>query len=144
MSPKKQHAPKSGCPIAHALDVVGDRWTLLVLREVMVRQRHEFGEFLKMEEGIATNILTDRLKRLVEYGVLQFIVHPENKKKKLYYLTEKGIALIPAIMELTLWSIENVEGLPTDPQFEFFVNNTSVVKAKLQQAARDWRGENVV
>ena len=94
---------RSACPVANALDVVGDRWTLLVIRDLMFMNKHEYHEFLNGPEGIATNILSDRLKRLVCTELIGSLPHPDHKSKKLYYLTKKGKDLLPLMVEMILW-----------------------------------------
>lgn len=94
---------RSACPVANALDVVGDRWTLLVIRDLMLLNKHEYREFLESPEGIATNILSDRLKRLVRTGLIASLPHPAHKTKKIYYLTQKGKDLMPLMVEMTIW-----------------------------------------
>ena len=76
---------RSGCPIASVLDLIGDRWTLLVIRDLMFSARHEFGQLLDAAEGIATNILSDRLKRLTQAKLVDSLPHPTHGAKKLYY-----------------------------------------------------------
>jgi len=102
MPPGKIHG--SGCPIAFALDAFGDRWTLLVVRDLMLRGRKTYGDFLDGGEGISTNILADRLKALEEAGIIAKATDPENKRRILYSLTEKGLDLAPVIIELAVWS----------------------------------------
>ncbi len=94
---------RSACPIANALDILGDRWTLLVVRDLMFMGKHEYYEFVKGPEGIATNILSDRLKRLVCMELIDSLPHPSHKSKKLYYLTQKGKDLLPLMVEMILW-----------------------------------------
>jgi DNA-binding HxlR family transcriptional regulator len=94
---------RSGCPVASALDLVGDRWTLLVIRDLMLFGRHEFRQILQSEEGIASNILSDRLKKLIAAELVAATSHPTNKTKKLNYLTPKGKSLIPIVIEMILW-----------------------------------------
>ena len=95
---------RSDCPIAFALDVLGDRWTLLIVRDVAMRGKRYFHEFEYAGEGIATNILADRLKLLVENGILEKTRDPEKGSRRLYQLTEKGADLLPLILELIVWS----------------------------------------
>ncbi|MBL9138675.1 MAG: helix-turn-helix transcriptional regulator [Verrucomicrobiales bacterium] len=101
------HVRRSGCPIGLALDLVGDRWTLLIVRDLMFRGFHEFGEFLRAGEGISTNILTDRLRRLTSIGLVVQSDHPSDGKKFVYRLTEKGVDLAPILVELTLWGAKH-------------------------------------
>lgn len=101
---------RSGCAIANALEILGDRWTLVIIRDLMFTNRNEFGHFLASGEGISTNILTERLKRLQRYGVISKEPHPEHGKKYCYSLTEKGLKLAPTLIELSLWSIDAING----------------------------------
>ena len=94
---------RSNCPISCSLEVFGDKWTLLILRDVMLRGKSSYGEFLKSEEKIATNILADRLNLLEAEGILTKQVSPDNKSKFIYHLTKKGIDLLPIIIELMAW-----------------------------------------
>jgi DNA-binding HxlR family transcriptional regulator len=98
---------RSGCPIANVLDLVGDRWSLLVLRDALFFGRHEFKEFLHAGEGIASNILAARLKHLVETDLLGVRPHPTNKVKRLYFATERAKALLPMLVEMVLWAHEH-------------------------------------
>jgi len=95
---------KSGCPVAFALDTFGDKWTLLVIRDIVMKGSKTYGEFLEGNEGIATNVLADRLKKLEAEGIVARARDPENHRKILYTLTEKGCDLVPVILEMILWS----------------------------------------
>lgn len=99
----KVHPPRSPCPIAAVLDVLGDRWTLLIIRDMMFRGFREYGEFLDAGEGISTNILAERLKRLVETGIAVRRENPADRKRVIYTLSEKGIDLMPAIFDMVEW-----------------------------------------
>jgi len=94
---------RSDCPIANALEVLGDRWTLLIVRDLVFRGFREFGQFLAADEGISTNILTERLERLRGVGIVVRSDHPTDGKKFVYHLSEKGADLIPLLVELVLW-----------------------------------------
>ncbi|KLN61916.1 hypothetical protein WH96_04315 [Kiloniella spongiae] len=94
----------SGCPVAFGLDTFGDRWSLLVIREIMLRGKRTYSEFLQAEEGIATNILIDRLKHLESQGILEKNRDPENRRSFVYSLTSKGYDLAPILIELIIWS----------------------------------------
>jgi DNA-binding HxlR family transcriptional regulator len=95
---------RSGCPISSALDLVGDKWSLLIVRDIMMVGKNTYNEFLASEEKIATNILADRLAMLEEVGILSKEIHPESKAKFLYKLTQQGIDLLPILVEIILWS----------------------------------------
>lgn len=87
---------------------MGDRWSLLIVRDLVFRGFREFGQFLAAGEGISTNILTERLERLRAAGLVVRSDHPEDGKKYLYHLTEKGIDLIPVLVQLTLWGAKYI------------------------------------
>ena len=95
---------RSGCPINLTLEVVGDKWSLLVIRDMIFGNRRHFRELLtKSEEGIASNILADRLKRLVEQGIISKADDPSHKQKGIYSLTDKGIELLPVLAQMSVW-----------------------------------------
>jgi DNA-binding HxlR family transcriptional regulator len=95
---------RSGCPINLTLEVVGDKWSLLVIRDMIFGNRRHFRELLtKSQEGIASNILADRLKRLVEQGIISKADDPSHKQKAVYSLTEQGIALLPVLAQMGAW-----------------------------------------
>ena len=95
---------RSHCPINFVLETFGDRWTLLVVRDLMFHGKQTFGEFLKSDEGIATNILADRLKRLEAHEIVEKSAAPDNKSKLIYRLTDKGKDLLPVMLEIAAWS----------------------------------------
>ncbi len=95
---------RSDCPLSQSLDVFGDKWSLLIIRDLMFGNKCTYNDFLKSEEGIATNILATRLKALEENGIIEKSAHPDSKAKNLYKLTAKGIDLLPIIMEVYIWS----------------------------------------
>ncbi len=109
---------RSVCPVANALDFLGDRWSLLVIRDLLFLNKHEFGEFMGGPERIATNILADRLKTLQECGVIASRPHPSHKNKKLYYLTRMGKGLLPVLVELILWGAAYLQ-VPDMPRAKF-------------------------
>ena len=95
---------RSGCPINLTLEVVGDKWSLLVIRDMIFGNRRHFRELLtRSEEGIASNILADRLKRLVEQGIISKADDPTHKQKSVYSLTDKGIELLPVLAQMSVW-----------------------------------------
>jgi DNA-binding HxlR family transcriptional regulator len=96
--------PRSGCPVSIALDLFGDRWSLLIVRDMMVRGYRTFREFQRSGEGIATNILSDRLQKLEANGILAHEAVNGDGRSTHYRLTEKGIALAPVLLEVLLWS----------------------------------------
>jgi DNA-binding HxlR family transcriptional regulator len=94
----------SGCPIAYALGIFGDQWSLLIIRDMAVKGVHTYGELLNGWEGISTNILAQRLKHLEETGLVTKRRDPENWRSFVYELTQKGRDLAPVIAEIVLWS----------------------------------------
>ncbi len=106
---EERDAHRSGCPINLTLEVVGDRWSLLVIRDMIFGNRRHFRELLaKSEEGIASNILADRLKRLVEQGIISKADDPSHKQKAIYSLTEKGIELLPVLAQMSAWGLKHL------------------------------------
>jgi DNA-binding HxlR family transcriptional regulator len=101
---KKKIIFRSECPISTALDIFGDKWSLLIIRDMMFKGKNSYGDFLEAEEKIATNILADRLALLEGGGLISKHKHPDSKAKVLYKLTLKGIDLIPALVEIIAWS----------------------------------------
>jgi DNA-binding HxlR family transcriptional regulator len=97
-------ARRSGCPISIALELLGDPWSLLIVRDLMFKGLNSFGDFLGAGEGIASNILTDRLARLVHAGILRKQRGALDRRRFVYRLTAKGLALAPVLIELVLWS----------------------------------------
>ena len=97
---------RSNCPINLAVEVVGDKWTLLIIRDLMFEDKRHFREFLGGEEKIASNILTDRLAMLETEGIITKKSDLAHKQKFLYSLTPKGIDLLPVIIELGAWSLK--------------------------------------
>jgi len=105
---------RSGCPINLTLEVLGDRWSLILIRDIMFGNRRYFRELLALsDEGIASNILADRLKRLVAHGILSKRDDPAHKQKTIYSLTEKGIDLLPVLIHMGAWGRRH---LPTTPE----------------------------
>jgi DNA-binding HxlR family transcriptional regulator len=95
---------RSGCPINLTLEVVGDKWSLLIIRDMIFGNRRHFRELLtRSEEGIASNILADRLKRLTEQGIISKADDPTHKQKAIYSLTEKGVELLPILAQMSVW-----------------------------------------
>lgn len=99
---------RSNCPLANALDIVGDKWSLLVIRDIFLGKK-TFTEFLKSPEKIATNILANRLELLINRGLLKVTKLPYDQKTKIYYLTDSGIDMYPIIYEMINWSSRNLK-----------------------------------
>ncbi len=104
---KKQQYRRSDCPISFALETFGDMWSLLIVRDIIYFGKKTYREFLESDEGIATNILASRLVQLVQAGILVKRPHATDKRKEVYALTEKGLDLIPILLELANWSVRH-------------------------------------
>ena len=100
-------SPRSHCPISYLLDLVGDSWSLLVMRDLIFKGKRRFQDLLASEEGIATNILADRLSRLEERGIIARRRDPDDKRQYLYAPTRKGLDLIPLMLEMIQWSAKH-------------------------------------
>jgi DNA-binding HxlR family transcriptional regulator len=109
--PKKKPAPKrrSGCPLNASVETLGDRWSLLIIRDMMLRGFRSYKEFLESHERIATNILADRLRKLEAYGIISAKPDPSDGRKLIYLLTPKGIDLAPVLTEMVLWAAAHEE-----------------------------------
>lgn len=109
--PKKKAEAKrrSGCPLNASVEMLGDRWSLLIIRDMMIRGHRAFNEFLKSDEKIATNILADRLRRLESYGIITAQKDSADGRKLIYALTAKGIDLAPVLAEMVLWAARHEE-----------------------------------
>ncbi len=109
--PAKKPPPdrRSGCPLNASVEMLGDRWSLLILRDMMLRGFRTYNQFLQSYEGIATNILADRLKKLVALGILATQEDPSDGRKLIYSLTPKGIDLAPVMTEMVLWAARHEE-----------------------------------
>lgn len=103
---------RSHCPISFGLDIFGDKWTLLVVRDLLLKGKKTYGEFLDSGEGIATNILADRLAWLEKQGIIRGSNDPRNRRSQIYRLTNKGTDLLPVLLEMIGW------GAKYDPKTE--------------------------
>lgn len=97
----------SKCPITFSLDTIGDKWSLLVIRDMIFMGKKYYREFINSEEGISTNILADRLQKLEENGVISRVQDENNKKQFVYGLTDKGYDLVPVLLELIQWAAKH-------------------------------------
>ena len=116
MTMQKNAAHRSGCPINLSLEVLGDKWSLIVVRDIMFGNKRHFRDLLtQSQEGIASNILVDRLDRLVTCGVLTKSSDPAHRQRVIYALTEMGISLVPVLAQLSVWGRHY---LPVTPQLD--------------------------
>lgn len=140
MERKKKAGPKrrSGCPLNASVEMLGDRWSLLIIRDMMLRGACSYKEFLDGYEGIATNILADRLQKLAAYGIISTASDPSDGRKQIYFLTEKGIDLAPVLAEMVLWAAAHEE---TDNQ-ELVSQMRNDRKNFLAGMRRSWENRN--
>lgn len=102
---------KCNCPITSALDIVGDKWLLVIVKQMLIEGKEAFKDFTEADEAIATNILSAKLKFLEDAGLIIKTKRPDNKKMNLYLLTDKGLALTPVLIELALWSDKHLRDI---------------------------------
>ena len=135
MKGKEALRPRSGCPVSVSLEIFGDRWSLLIIRDMMVRGYGSFKEFENSGEKIATNILSDRLGRLERAGIVTAEVDQEDARRVNYRLTEKGIDLAPMMLELLIWGARHEKtGAPLEV-VEHLARNREQV---LRETRRRW------
>jgi DNA-binding HxlR family transcriptional regulator len=115
--PDTTSCTRSPCPVACSLDLLGDRWTLLVVRDLLLG-KSTYSEFQQSPEGIPTNILAERLKRLQRYGVVEKVLYQERPKRYRYRLTQKGRDLYPVLSAMIDWGNRYVPGTVTREQIE--------------------------
>jgi len=139
---RRKPVPKhrSGCPVSVSLEVFGDRWSLLIVRDLMIRGFHSFKEFQESGEGIATNILADRLRRLEATGIIAAEADTVDRRRVSYRLTEKGIDLAPVLLELLLWGARNAETALPCAQIEGMVKHRDEI---VSEARRRWKNRDL-
>ena len=96
------------CPITSAIDILGDKWMLIIIKQMLLEGMETFKDFTNSDEAVSTSILTLKLKCLESYGLVERKNHPSNKKTKLYQLTDKGLSLAPVVVDLAIWSDQNL------------------------------------
>jgi DNA-binding HxlR family transcriptional regulator len=128
---------RSTCPVNTSLDVLGDKWTLLILRDIVFAGKSTYGQFLQSEEKMATNILADRLAVLESQGLLTKAVAADKKSKFTYRLTEKGMDAIPIIIELVLWGAKHCPTIVDPSLLEELYNEKSAAVEKYKQLAHE-------
>ena len=120
-NPKRAHKisgclERSVCPITNTLDLIGDKWTLLVVRDMLFLKKKSFNEFLDSPEGIATNILTERLKRLEEHGIIEKRPYHKTPVRYEYKLTPRGEELRGLLLEMVRWGNAHIDGTFVPPK----------------------------
>ncbi|PQJ19646.1 helix-turn-helix domain-containing protein [Tenacibaculum sp. SG-28] len=122
-----RHSFRCGCPVTTAIDVLGDKWTLVIIKQMLLQGKQTFKDFTESEEAIATNILSSRMKKLLDLGLVLKTKLPSNHKTIYYHLTEKGISLAPIIIEMVSWGNTHLRefnpSMISSDELEFIVSN---------------------
>jgi DNA-binding HxlR family transcriptional regulator len=132
---------RSGCPVSISLEMLGDRWSLLIVRDLMVRGYRTFKEFQASGEGIATNILADRLRKLEAAGIIAAEMAHEDGRRVNYWLTEKGIDLAPVLLDLLIWGARHERTMAPCAAIDRMEKNR---EAFLAETRRRWRERDPV
>ena len=137
--PRRGSKSRSGCPVSVSLERFGDRWSLLIIRDLMIRGFRTFGEFQNSGEGIASNVLADRLKKLKAAGIITGETEKADVRRVNYRLTEKGIDLAPVLLELLLWAARHEETGASCVVMESMAQHREQILAEVRRrwAARD-------
>ena len=136
MGTKLKLRRRSGCPVSVSLERFGDRWSLLIIRDLMVRGFRSFQQFQNSGEGIATNILADRLRNLEAAGIITAEVDETDRRRSSYRLTEKGIDLAPVMLELLIWGARHEQTGASCAQIAKLAENRESILAEVR---RRWR-----
>lgn len=128
---------RSTCPISFALEIFGDRWTLLVLRDLLLKSRRRYRELLACEEGIATNVLADRLKRLEQRGLIRKEQDQQDARQYVYKPTQLAVSVVPMLIEMTVWGARNSKTTVVDrDMLRRFETDREQLIADLQEQVR--------
>ena len=130
---KRSVKQRSGCPVSISLEIVGDRWSLLIVRDLMVRGYRTFKDFQQSGEGIATNILADRLQKLEARGIITAEPEAEDGRRVNYQLTEKGIDLAPVLFDLLVWAAHHEKTSAPDTAIAQMENNREQFLAEVRR-----------
>jgi DNA-binding HxlR family transcriptional regulator len=125
----------STCPINASLVVLGDRWSLLVVRDLLFAGYKTFNQFLSSGEGMATNVLADRLAKLTESGIITKEPDPDDGRKWIYRLTSKGVDLAPVLLELSRWGTKHEHGIPPEGVLETYAQDREAFLSALRDRA---------
>ncbi|MCB2407615.1 winged helix-turn-helix transcriptional regulator [Hymenobacter lucidus] len=133
----KELKQRSTCPISTSLDVLGDKWTLLIVRDMVFAGKSTYGQFLQSAEKMATNILADRLAGLEAQGIVSKAVAADKKSKFTYRLTEKGVAIVPIMVKLILWGAQHCSTLVDPGLLAELQTGKGAAVEKYQRLARE-------
>lgn len=131
---------RSDCPINICLEIFGDRWTLLIVRDLMLKGRSRFGELLQGGESIASNILTDRLAKLEQYDIVEKRRDPRDARRSTYRLTRRGIDLLPVLFEMILWAAQHEKTAAPAAEIKAMKKDRAAYLLKIRRA---WEGAGV-
>jgi DNA-binding HxlR family transcriptional regulator len=140
MKTTPKEAFRSHCAVNYGVEIFGDRWSLLIIRDIVFTGKKTYGQFLKSEEGIATNVLASRLAFLEEQGILSKKPNPDDRRKDFYALTEKGLDLIPILLNIVLWSAKHDSHSyvrPGSKLFERFSQSPGQVSEEVRALLRE-------
>jgi len=126
---------RSNCPISISLDIFGDRWSLLIVRDLMFKRLKRYGEFATAGENIASNVLADRLERLECAGIIECSTDPGDARRRIYRLTRKGMDLAPVLIEMVLWAARHERTDAPAEEVRAMATDRGAVVASLW---RDW------
>ena len=129
------------CPFTSALDILGDKWMLVIIKQMLIEGKETFKDFTESEEAIATNILSTKLKLLEELGIIVKTKRPNNKKTNLYLLTDAGLALTPILVELATWSDKYLRdihpGIVNGEEMQLLRNDKAAFASRLEKKYRE-------
>ena len=129
------------CPVTSAIDILGDKWMLIIIKQMLIEGVQTFKEFTESDEAVSTSILTLKLKCLESYGLVERKNHPSNKKTKLYHLTHKGLSLAPIVVDLAIWSDQNLREfnpiMRQSDELEFMKSNREDAIAALKKKYKE-------
>ncbi len=137
---EKRRKRRSACPINASLEVLGDRWSLLIVRDLMFGGARTYRDFRSSNEGIATNILASRLARLQHFGIITSDRDPEDGRSFIYRLTAKGVELAPVLMELSRWGTRFEEGEPPPGILQAWETDPRAFLARIRGELLESRG----
>ena len=135
---KREHKNWAGCPTRYAAGILGDRWIMVILRDILLHGKRRYGEFARSEEGISTNILATRLSALEETGMVRRVVDPAKASSVLYLPTQKGLDFVPALLGVMRWSVKYDGATEAPPTFAASIDEDPVAAAQyyIDKAAR--------
>jgi DNA-binding HxlR family transcriptional regulator len=136
MTRKSTSARRSDCPLNVCLEIFGDKWSLLIVRDLLFHEQHEFKDYLAAKEGIATNVLTDRLRRLEQNGIITRAAHAADRRRVEYRLSEKGLDLLPLLMEMAVWATKHEKTSAPEDLMQRVLHDRETLISELKERHR--------